>query len=89
MSLHLHIERVVLEGWDLPPGQRALLLQALAGDLATAFRAWEPSPAWRRARRVQRLSAADLPAAPHPAQLSRHLSRALHQRLSAPPGDRP
>jgi len=85
MSLHLHIDRVVLEDWDLAPGQRAALLRSLERDLAASFRNWQPSPLWLKATRLGRISAPDIPMLSQPHQLSHHLSRALHQRLNLPP----
>ena len=85
MSLHLHIDRVVLRDFDLGPSQRAALLRSLERDLAQTFQNWQPSPAWLRATRLGPIAAPDIPILTQPHQLSLHLSRALHQRLSSPP----
>ncbi len=34
MNIHVHIERLILDGIDIPPGQRPLVLGAVEAELA-------------------------------------------------------
>ena len=47
MTIHLHIEHLILDGIDLPPGQRPLLKALVATELAQLITTGGLAPAWQ------------------------------------------
>ncbi len=91
MTLHLHIDRVVLDssepGFRLGPAQRAALAQALQRALGPAFADWAPG-AWLLHAHVHQVDAGLLPVAGPPSQWAHGLAQGLRRGLAVPPSSR-
>lgn len=69
MNVELRIERLVLTGWQLPPGGRAALAGAFGRELTALIQAGGLSPALAGGTSVPRLTAAlDLSALASPSE---------------------
>ena len=79
MTIELHIDRVVVDGVDLPPGQSRLLGEALEAELKRLFTASRPG-AWRESARVRRAELR-LPEDKTAVALGQDIARAIHSGL--------
>lgn len=79
MKLHIHIERLVLDGLPLTGSQGAQLQEALQRELASALATGGLSHELRRGGAVQRLRAADPKLRDNsPGELGRQIARSVH-----------
>lgn len=86
MSINLHIERLVLEGVELGPGQERPLRAALEGELARLLGAGGLAPELRGGGAVPRAGAGALgpgAAGEGPAALGRRIARAVYAGIGA------
>ena len=83
--IHLHIDRLILEGFDLEPGAHAALQQAVSAELARLLATQGLSPALAAGGAWPSLRAAPLPAATPaaPAQLGGAIAHAVYGALGA------
>ena len=84
MSLHLHIDRLVLEGTALTPRDAARLQAALGLELEALLRARDLHPGLAQGTALPNLPAAPmvLPAAPDPQAFGRQVARHLAGTLA-------
>jgi hypothetical protein len=89
MSLHLHIDRLVLEGTALSPRDAARLQAALSAELQTLLQARELHSGLARGTALPTFPAAplSLPSAPNPQAFGRQLAGHLADTLA--PGPKP
>jgi hypothetical protein len=83
MNIELHIERLVLEGIDIPPGQHHLLRESVRAELVRLLqdgRLPGPVPHGGAVASV-RAPSVNLPAGLAPAHLGRQLAGAIHRGL--------
>ncbi|WP_328609092.1 hypothetical protein OG943_08205 [Amycolatopsis sp. NBC_00345] len=78
-TVEVRIDRVVLDGLDLPPGQARVLGAALEAELARLFTASRPD-AWPESARVRR-AALRLPEDGTAVALGQDIARAIHNGL--------
>ena len=79
MKIQIHIERLILEGIDVPPGQRPLLQTAVETELATLLRNGDLAPDLQsggayRARQGRPIHLQNT----HPPTLGRQIAAAVH-----------
>jgi hypothetical protein len=85
VHLHLHIERVVLDGIDLDPADRPALQAALAAELGRCLAqagGLGPALAAGGAQPALRAPGFQLAPATGPARLGRQIARAVHGGLA-------
>ena len=82
-AIHLHIERLVLEGLPVAPRQGALVQAALEAELARLLREGGLAPAWRADGAAPSASAdaVQLAGESDPAQVGRQIARAVYGGL--------
>jgi hypothetical protein len=83
MRIHLHIERLVLDGFDLEAGEGPALQAALQAEVGRLLAEQGLGDGCRQGGAMAYLRGAELqaPAAPGPAPLGRQIGAALHQSL--------
>jgi hypothetical protein len=83
MSIHLHIERLVLDGFDLHAAQGPALEAALQAEVERLLAEQGLGEAFRQGGATAYVRGADLqtPAAPGPEPLGRQIGAALHGSL--------
>jgi hypothetical protein len=83
MSIHLHIDRLVLDGFDLQAGQGPALQAALQAEVGRLLAEQGLGDGFRQGGAMAYVRGAELqpPAAPGPAPLGRQIGAALHQSL--------
>jgi hypothetical protein len=86
MTIEVRIDRVVLDGVDLPPCQSRALGEALEAELARLFMASRPG-AWPESARVRRAELR-LPEDGTAVALGRDIARAIHSGLDRGEGVR-
>ncbi|HEY2058909.1 MAG TPA: hypothetical protein VGH57_11125 [Amycolatopsis sp.] len=79
MTIELRIDRVILDGVDLPPGQYRALGEALEAELKRLFTASRPG-AWRESARVRRANLR-LPEDRTAVALGQDIARVIHSGL--------
>ena len=84
MEIRVHIERLVIEGLPVPPGQRPLIRAALEAELADKLAASGPGPAMLADGTIPRLAAGTIHLGPQPgaAALGRQIAGAIHTGLA-------
>ena len=80
MTIHVHIERLILRGITLSPRARSVFAGALQDELGRRLAAGGVSPALQAGTALPRVSAPDIPfaATTSPAHLGRQVARALY-----------
>ena len=83
MNIELHIERLVLEGIDAPPGRGGQLREGVSAELSRLLRDGGLAGPVLQAGAVARLRApaVTVPADRAPADLGRHLGGAIYKGL--------
>lgn len=83
MTINLHIDRLILDGIDLPPGQRPRLQAAVADELGRLLTAEGISPGLVANRAVPQVPAGtmQLNAQANPTQMGQQIARAVYQGL--------
>ncbi len=86
MKIRVDIERLILDGVDLPAGQRPVLQAAIEAELARllAGGGLHPALAGGQALPGLRVNAGPWPAASGPAQLGQQVARSIYGGLGAP-----
>jgi hypothetical protein len=89
MTIEVRIDRVVLDGVDLPPGQSRVLGEALEAELKRLL-ATAPHETLRESRHTRRIEAPspDLDSAAGPERLGRDIAQSIHGGLIGPGGAR-
>jgi hypothetical protein len=84
VDIRVHIERLVIEGLPVPPGQRPLIKAALEAELADKLAAGGPGAEVLAGGAIPRLAAGTihLPARPGAAALGRQIAGAVHAGLA-------
>ena len=84
MNINLHIERIILDGWQLNAQERECLQQALIENLTAILRDGSLSPAMLRSARVHSLPAniINLSERNDPVGLGEHLAQGLSSALT-------
>ena len=85
-TIGVHIDRVVLDGIDLAPGQARALGEALEAELARLLTASRPG-AWRESRHTRRIDGPALRLGGHPtvSSLGRQIAREIARCAGAGP----
>jgi hypothetical protein len=80
MDVSLHIDRLILDGIDLPHAQRPLLQAAVEGELARLLLAGGLAPGWEGGGAVPRISGGTMQLAGDgdPAGLGQSIARAVY-----------
>jgi hypothetical protein len=80
MNISIHIERLILDGPTIPPGDRPLMKAALEAELARLLGDGSLSPELRSGGAVPSLSAASIQLAREitPTQLGHQIARAVY-----------
>jgi hypothetical protein len=84
-TIEVRIDRVVLDGVDVPPGQARVLGEALEAELTRLFTAARPG-AWPESARVRRADLR-LPEDGTAVALGQDIARAIHSGLDRKPGE--
>ena len=84
MDIRVHIDRLVIEGLPVPPGQRPLLQTALEAELADKLAAGGPGSEVLTGGAIERLVAGTihLPARQGADALGRQIAGAVHTGLA-------
>jgi hypothetical protein len=84
MTVHVHIERLVLDGLPVPPAERPLLQAAVEGELARRLAADGASSGVLAGGAFARLAAppVHLPARPDAVTVGRQIAGAVHTGLA-------
>jgi hypothetical protein len=84
VDIRVHIERLVIEGLPVPPGQRPLIQAALEAELADRLAAGGLGPGMLAGGAIPRLAAGTIHLSPQPgaAALGRQIASALHTGLA-------
>jgi hypothetical protein len=84
VEIRVHIERLVIEGLPVPPGQRPLIRAALEAELADRLAASGPGPGMLTGGTVARLAAGTihLPPQPGAVALGRQIAGSIHTGLA-------
>lgn len=85
MNVQLYVERLILDGVDLPPRQRPQLQAALETELARLLAEGGLSPHLQAGGALSGLRAGDvrLPAGGNPAQMGQQIARAVYGGIGA------
>lgn len=83
MKVLLHIERLVLDGLDLPHGHPARLRSALEGELARLMRVPQRRPLEGGAMPQLRMSDVATRRGDSPEAIGKRVARAVHRGLGA------
>lgn len=80
MNVNLHLERLILDGLDLPQRQRPQLQAAVEAELARLLAANGLPPAWRSGGAVPSVPGGtiQLTANRHPTHLGRQIAQAVY-----------
>lgn len=78
MNIQVNIDRLVFDGIELPPAQRPELQAALETELSRLLSEGGLSPALLQGANLPVLHLGDLPPAPGPADLGRHIAQAVY-----------
>lgn len=83
MSIHLHIERLVLDGFALDPAHGPAVQAAVQAELARLLAEQGVGDGWRQGGALAYARGADFaaPAAPGPEPLGRAIGGAVHRSL--------
>jgi hypothetical protein len=83
MTIKLHIERLVLEGFDLTAGDRRRLHNSVASHLARLLQRTDSVSGWTAGSTRTRLDAGriQLPRSRSSVQLGRQIARAVYGRI--------
>jgi hypothetical protein len=84
VDIRVHIERLVIEGMPVSPGERPLIQAALEAELADRLAAGSLEPAMLAGSAIPRLAAGTihLPPQPEAAALGRQIAGAIHTGLT-------
>ena len=84
MDIRVNIERLVIEGLHVAPGQRPLIRAALEAELADKLAASGPEPGMLTGDTIPRLAAGTIHLSPQPgaAALGRQIAGAIHTGLT-------
>ena len=84
MDIRVHIDRLVIEGVPVPPGERPLIQAALEAELADRLAASGLPPGILTGDAIPRLAAGaiHLPPQPGAAALGRQIAGAIHTGLA-------
>lgn len=78
MTVRLHIDRLVLDGLDLPPGGHHALRAAVEGELARLIAAGGLAPALKDSLAVPSIDAPSIDAGGSPRQLGAAIAGAVY-----------
>ena len=80
MNINLHIERLMLDGFDIAPEQRTALQIAVEGELSRLLTERGFSPSLAQGTSVPRLSAQDmqLTSAKSPTELGQQIAQSVY-----------
>lgn len=84
MNIHLHIERLVLDGLPLDAAHAPAVHTAVEAELTRLLAAGGPAPGLQRSGALAYARGADVHLSPTPApdELGRHIGGAIHQGLA-------
>jgi hypothetical protein len=81
LDIHLHIDRLVLEGVTLPPGGGAAVGAALEAELGRLLAAGGLAEGWQAGAAVPRLAAGPVSLTSNPENLGAGIARAVYGGL--------
>ncbi|MFF0148741.1 hypothetical protein ATK36_5936 [Amycolatopsis sulphurea] len=89
MTIEVHIDRIVLDGLEVPPGQSRALGEAVRAELARLL-GEAPRGTWRASRHARRIDVPGLRLGGHHtvSSLGEEIARCLGTGLNAPGGAR-
>ncbi len=83
MNIHVHIERLILEGLPVEQRQTPQVQAAVEAELMRLLAAGGLAPAWQTGGATPRVAAADiqLPGQPNPAHVGRQIAGAVYRGI--------
>ena len=91
MNIELHIERLILDGLTVEPGQRAEVQAAVEAELTRLLATGELNPELLSSGAVRSLGAREIHVTNQttPAQLGNHIAQAVHGGIGSEPVSQP